>query len=183
MMSVLAQLGTTRATCRFDALVRGRLVVTSLDVARPHVVLQQSSGGEWNWSQAARPDTSPAGSVIQSRRRQSSPARLVSMGPCGSTTATVILEVPGMPRRVVDAFTLNAPRVRTELGEPAVCRRHRGDLRHSLRASDFAAPRLSGSLSMVGDSADVDVPYLGFGQSNTRASRLDAMGAGQARRR
>src|SRR3954451_22062993 len=54
--SLLVALGPARATCAFGALVRGRLIVTSLDVARPNVVARQSASGVWNWSRAIRPD-------------------------------------------------------------------------------------------------------------------------------
>jgi hypothetical protein len=58
--TLVAELGPVRATCRFGALARGRLVITSIDVARPYIVVQhrrrrvelvvvpaRGAGGQW----------------------------------------------------------------------------------------------------------------------------------------
>ena len=163
---LLAQLGPTRATCRFGALVRGQLVLTSLDVARPHVVLQQSSGGVWSWSKAVRSDTTlPVADSLT--ERGSSPARLVVNGPIRIHDGTVVLEVPGQPRRVLDQITFNAPRVRTELESMTIAAEIE-EISARLSEPSISLHRLSGSLSLVGDSAEVDLPFIGFGHTTTR---------------
>ena len=57
--ALLAAIGSANATCRFGSLVRGRLVITSLEVSHPQLIVRQSADGTWNWSQVVRPDTMP----------------------------------------------------------------------------------------------------------------------------
>jgi translocation-and-assembly-module (TAM) inner membrane subunit TamB-like protein len=161
--AVLLELGLVRATCRFDALIRGRLMLTSLDVSNPRVVVQQSSGGVWNWSRVVRNDTTPP-PPPDSLPQSPGTTRLIVNGPIRISDGNVVLEVPGMPRRVLSGFTFDAPLVRTELPGLSVM----VDLREM--SAELSEPflvlhRLSGSITVVGDSAEIDLPFISVSQS------------------
>jgi len=193
--SLLVALGPARATCRFGALVRGRLVITSLEVARPHVVVRQSSSGVWNWSRAVKPDTTPS-------PPSTGPARVIVSGPVRVSDGAVILEVPWTPsdslrgsardsaiavalgtgiptvrrvsgtlmrRRELTGITIDAPLVRTEIGDTTTVAQLE---RLSVALSDppLAVHRIGGRVALIGDSAALDLPVVAVGQSALRAT-------------
>ena len=202
--SLLVSLGSARATCRFGALVQRRLIITSLDVARPHVVVRQSASGVWNWSRAIRPDTAPPAP-------STGPARVVVEGSVHLSDGAVILEVPWAPpdslrgaardraitaaltgrppvvRRVgttlvrvrtITAIGIDAPLVRTEIGDTTTI----ADLTSLSVAIDdppIAVHRIAGRVALLGDVASVDLPTVAVGQTALRArGRVDWRAAG-----
>lgn len=203
--SLLVSLGPARAQCQFGALVRRRLIITSLEVTRPHVIVRQSPSGVWNWSRAIRPDTAPA-------PPSTGPARAVVAGPVRLTDGSVIVEVPwappdsmrgaardraiatalgaGLPdvrragtglvqRRELSGITIDAPLVRTEIGDTTTVAQLN---RISVTASDppTVVHRIGGRVAIVGNTADLDLPVVSFARSSARASgRVDWSVAGQ----
>jgi len=201
--SLLVALGPARATCNFGALVRGRLIITSLEVASPHVVVRQSSSGVWNWSRAIRPDTTPPPPP------STEPARVIVSGPVRVSNGAVILEVPWTPpdslrgaardsaiavalgaplrsvrrvsgalvrRRELTGIAIEAPLVRTEIGDTTTVAELQ---RLSVALSDppLAVHRIGGRIALIGDSAALDLPVVAVGQSAARASGRIAWGA------
>ena len=186
--SLLVALGPTRATCRFGALIQQRLVVTSLDVARPYVVVRQAPSGVWNWSRAIRPDTSPP-------TPSTGPARVVVDGSVHVSQGAVFLEVPWAPpdslrgaardraiaaalashlpvvrrvgtalvrRRAITAITIDAPLIRTEIGDTTAIA-NLTSLSVAVDDPPLAVHRIAGRVALVGEAATVDLPTVAVG--------------------
>ena len=159
--ALLAAIGSARAKCRFGSLVRGRLVITSLEVVQPQVIVRQAAGGKSNWSQVVRPDTMPPPVVPDTSI--AGPSRLIVAGPVHVINGNVVVEDSGQ-RREVSAINIDASLVRAEIGGTST----RADLNGmSARLSDppIDLHRIGGSLSLVGDSLDIDLPHLSFSRS------------------
>ena len=200
--SLLASVGPTRASCQFGALVRGRLVVTSLAVARPYVVVRQLPSGVWNWSRAFRPDTSPPTPDDTVR----GPASRVVDGPVGVTGGVLVLDVPWSPpdslrgaareraiaaalqtstpavrmvagalvrRREFTGIIIGAPLIRTAVGDTTAIA-HLNTFSVALSDPRLAVHRISGRVVIVGQAADAELPILAVGASLLHASgRVD----------
>ena len=193
--SLLVSLGPTRATCEFGALVRGQLIITSLDVARPNVVARQTPSGVWNWSRAIKPDTSPP------KPSTGGPPRVVVVGPVRLTGGAVVLEVPWAPpdsvrgaardraiesalatrlplirrsgnallrRREFSGIVIDAPLVRTEIGDTTVIVQLN---RLAVTSADPAITvrRIAGRIALFGSSVDLDLSTVAFNESNASA--------------
>ena len=205
--SLLVALGPTRATCEFGALVRGRLIVTSLDVARPNVVVRQSASGVWNWSRAIRPDTSPP----KPPEPSTGPPRVVVVGPLRLSGGALLLEVPWGPpdslrgsardrvidsalaarapfirrsgnalvrRREYSGIAIDAPLVRTQVGDTTVIAVLNGLAGVSADPA-ITVRRIAGRFALMGSSLDVDLPSVVFNATSTRVDgRLDWGGDG-----
>jgi len=205
--SLLVALGPTRATCEFGALVRGRLIVTSLAVTRPNVVVRQSASGVWNWSRAIRPDTSPP----KPPEPSTGPPRVVVVGPVRLSGGAVVLEVPWGPpdslrgaardraidsalaarapfirrrgnalvrRREYSGIAIDAPLVRTQIGDTTVIVVLNGLAGVSADPA-ITVRRIAGRFALMGSSIDVDLPSVVFNASSTRVDgRLDWGGDG-----
>ncbi|HWP71614.1 MAG TPA: translocation/assembly module TamB domain-containing protein [Gemmatimonadaceae bacterium] len=160
--ALLAAIGSANATCRFGSLVRGRLVITSLEVSHPQLIVRQSADGKWNWSQVIRPDTMPP-PLVPDTVISTGPSRLIVSGPVRVTNGNVIVEDTGQ-RREVSAISIDASLVRAEVGGTSTYAELNG------MSAGFSNPpidlhRAGGSLSLVGDSLDIDLPYLSFSRS------------------
>ena len=193
--SLLVSLGPTRATCDFGALVRRRLVVTSLEVARPNVVVRQLPSGVWNWSRAIKPDTSPP------QPSTGGPSPVAVVGPVRLSGGTVVLEVPWAPadslrgvardraidsalvahvpvirrsgnallrRREFSGIAMDAPLVRTAIGDTTMIARLNG---FAVASSDpeVTVRRIAGRITLIGSSVDLDLPSVAFNESSAAA--------------
>ena len=193
--SLLVSLGPTRATCAFGPLVRGQLIITSLDVARPNVVARQTPSGVWNWSRAIKPDTSPP------QPSSGGPPRVVVAGPVRLTGGAVVLEVPWAPpdslrgaardraiesalatratiirrsgnallrRREFRGIVIDASLVRTEIGDTTVIAQLN---RLAVASVDPAITvhRIAGRIALFGSSVDLDLPTVAFNESTASA--------------
>jgi translocation and assembly module TamB len=193
--SLLVSLGPTRATCAFGPLVHGRLIVTSLEVARPNVIVRQLPSGVWNWSRAIKPDTSPP------QPSTGGPPRVAVAGPVRLTGGAVVLEVPWAPsdslrdaardraidsalageipiirrsgnallrRREFRGISIDAPLVRTAIGDTTVIAQLNGLGVVSIDPA-VTVRRIAGRLALIGSSADLDLPTVAFNESNAGA--------------
>ena len=193
--SLLVSLGPTRATCAFGPLVHGRLIVTSLDVARPNVIVRQLPSGVWNWSRAIKPDTSPP------QPSTGGPPRVVVGGPVRLTGGAVVLEVPWAPpeslrsasrdraidsalageipiirrsgnallrRREFKGISIDAPLVQTAIGDTTVIARLNGLGVVSIDPA-VTVRRIAGRVALIGSSVDLDLPTVAFNESTARA--------------
>jgi translocation and assembly module TamB len=193
--SLLVSLGPTRATCAFGALVRGQLIVTSLDVARPNVVARQLRSGVWNWSRAIKPDTSPP------QPSAGGPPRVAVVGPIRLTGGTVVLEVPWAPpeslrgvardraidsalaapvpiirrsgnallrRRELTGISVDAPLIRTQIGDTTVIAQLDGLTVGSIDPA-ITVHRIAGRVALFGSSVDLDLPTVAFNASTAGA--------------
>lgn len=173
--SLLASVGPARGTCRLGALLRRRLVITSLEIDDPHVVLRQGDDGEWNWSRLTRPDASPPAARDSAQR---GPPAVVVDGSVRIGNGTVALRVPGQPRRTVTSLAIDLPHVRTGAGDTAVVARL-DRIALALDTPAVALHRVAGRIAIVGSSARFDLPTVSVGRSGARvAGRIDWSGAG-----
>jgi len=193
--SLLVSLGPTRATCDFGALVRRRLVVTSLEVARPNVVVRQLPSGVWNWSRAIKPDTSPP------QPSTGGPSPVTVVGPVRLSGGTVVLDVPWAPadslrgaardraiesalvarvpvirrsgnallrRREFSGISIDAPLVRTAIGDTTVIAQLNG-LAVTSVDPDVTVRRIAGRVALIGSSVDLDLATVAFNESSASA--------------
>jgi len=193
--SLLVSLGPTRATCDFGPLVHRRLVVTSLEVARPNVVLRQLPSGIWNWSRAIKPDTSPP------QPSTGGPSPVAVAGPVRLSGGEVVLEVPWSPsdslrgaardraidsalvgrvpiirrsgnallrRREFSGISIDAALVRTAIGDTTVIAQLNG---FSVASADpeVTVRRIAGRIALIGSSVDLDLPTVAFDESSASA--------------
>ena len=193
--SLLVSLGPTRATCAFGALVRGQLIVTSLDVARPNVIARQLPSGVWNWSRAIKPDTSPP------QPSTGGSPRVVVGGPIRLTGGAIVLEVPWAPaeslrgaardraidsalagelpiirrsgnallrRREFRGISIDAPLVQTAIGDTTVIARLNGLAVVSIDPA-IDVRRIAGRVVLRGSRVDLDLPTVAFNESTAGA--------------
>ncbi|HEX5075789.1 MAG TPA: translocation/assembly module TamB domain-containing protein [Gemmatimonadaceae bacterium] len=193
--SLLVSLGPTRATCDFGALVHRRLVVTSLEVARPNVVVRQLPSGIWNWSRAIKPDTSPPAPST------GGPSPVTVVGPIRLSGGAVVLEVPWAPpdslrgaardraidsalakrvpivrrsgnallrRRELTGISIDAALVRTAIGDTTVVAQLNG-LTIASVDPEVTVHRIAGRVTLIGSSVDLDLPTVAFNQSSASA--------------
>jgi len=193
--SLLVSLGPTRATCDFGALVHRRLVVTSLDVARPNVIVRQLPSGTWNWSRAIKPDTSPP------QPSTGGPAPVAVVGPIRLTGGAVVLEVPWAPpdslrgaardraidsalarrvpiirrsgnallrRREFSGISIDAALVRTAIGDTTAIAQLNGLAVASVDPA-VAVHRIAGRVTLIGSSVDLELPTVTFNASSASA--------------
>jgi len=193
--SLLVSLGPTRATCDFGALVQRRLVVTSLDVARPNVIVRQLPSGTWNWSRAIKPDTSPP------QPSTGGPSPVAVVGPIRLTGGVVVLEVPWAPpdslrgaardraidsalagrvpvirrsgnallrRREFSGISIDAALVRTAIGDTTVIAQLNGLAVASVDPA-VTVRRIAGRVTLIGSSVDLELPTVAFNESSASA--------------
>ena len=170
--SLLMSVGATRAQCRFAALVRGKLVLTAIDVQQPHVVMRELPGGEWNWTRAFGADTTTA--ETESTLRVEGSLRVhdgtfVVETFAGAVEPTEAESGRSVVRRRITGLHIDVPSLRTSEGDAlAVAEVQRF-------AADFDNPAVRlrdarGRIRVTGDSLQFDVPELALPGSAGRAT-------------
>ena len=169
--SLLISVGPTRAQCRFAALVRGKLVLTAIEVREPRVVMRELPGGEWNWTRAFGADTTTA--ETESALRVDGSLRvhggtLVIETFTGALDPTEAGHAAPVVRRQITGLDIDIPSLRTSEGDAlAVAEVERFAAHISDPALILREAR--GHVRVTGDSLRFDIARLALPGSAGRA--------------
>jgi TamB, inner membrane protein subunit of TAM complex len=191
--SLLISVGPTRAQCRFTALMRGKLVLTAIDVRQPYVVMRELPSGEWNWTRAFGADTTTA--ETESTLRVEGSLRVHdgtfvietfagAVAPRDETTSTALPVADGrdsVVRRRITRLDLDVPNLRTNEGDALAV------AEVSRFAADIDEPSVilrdvRGHVRVTGDSLRFDISRLALPGSMGRATGVISLKEGEPAR-